>query len=59
MCDNRYYIYMNDFVLSQYLLTVRSCIMNTVNKTQAKTDADTCRLYACTVLQYLKLTRIE
>lgn len=41
MYDNRYYFYMDDFV------TVRSCIMNTVNKTQAYTDADTCRLYAC------------
>lgn len=52
MCDNRYYFYMDDFVLSQYILTVRSCIMNTVNKTQAYTDAYSCRLYACTVLQY-------
>lgn len=50
MCDNRYYFYMDDFVLSQYILTVRSCIMNTVNKTQAYTDAYSCRLYACTVL---------
>lgn len=41
MYDNRYFFYMDDFV------TVRSCIMNTVNKAQAYTDADTCRLYAC------------
>lgn len=34
------FFYIDDFV------TVRSCIMNTVSKTQAYTDADTCRLYA-------------